>query len=76
MIPRRRLSRTGFDNGVSCRMEACRRRLRLVRANEAQFRSDYSGSEWAFDSGGLNAEATPGVVRGLDLKGQDGAEIT
>ena len=40
MIPQRRLSREGFGNGVSCRVEACRRRLRTLRANGLQVRFD------------------------------------
>ena len=33
MIPQRRLSRNSYGNGVSCRVEACRKRLRIVRSN-------------------------------------------
>ncbi|MGH9969138.1 MAG: hypothetical protein ACREBG_15245 [Pyrinomonadaceae bacterium] len=33
MIPHRSLSRGNAGNGVSCRVEACRKRLRTIRAN-------------------------------------------
>lgn len=34
MIPHRNLSRDTAENGVSSRMEACRKRLRLIRGNQ------------------------------------------
>jgi len=33
MIPQRSLSRVSSENGVSSRVEACRKRLRLIRAD-------------------------------------------
>ena len=33
MIPHRSLSRDTSENGVSSRVEACRKRLRMIRAN-------------------------------------------
>ena len=33
MIPHRSLSRDSSENGVSSRVEACRKRLRMIRAN-------------------------------------------
>ena len=75
MIPQRRLSRSSVGNGVSCRREACRRRLRLVRASDAQSPSKDSAAEWATDSGGANAEAASLVV-GFETKGQDEVRIT
>ena len=34
MIPHRTLSRESSENGVSSRVEACRKRLRMIRANQ------------------------------------------
>jgi hypothetical protein len=34
MIPHPSLSRDSSENGVSSRVEACRKRLRMVRANQ------------------------------------------
>lgn len=34
MIPHRTLSRDTSENGVSFRVEACRKRLRLIRGNQ------------------------------------------
>jgi hypothetical protein len=34
MIPHRGLSRDTNENGVSSRVDACRKRLRLIRANQ------------------------------------------
>lgn len=34
MIPHRSLSRDTSENGVSSRVEACRKRLRMVRGNQ------------------------------------------
>lgn len=76
MIPQRRLSRSSVGNGVSCRREACRRRLRLVRTNGAPARLDISAAEVLFDSAGMNSEATATAVDGLETKGRDEAEIT
>lgn len=36
MIPHRSLSRYTSENGVSSRVEACRRRLRLIRGNHKE----------------------------------------
>ena len=75
MIPQRRLARTGFGNGVSCRVEACRRRLRVVRATEAHAKHDDSAAE-TVDADGIAGEATINTVAGLETRGQDEAEIT
>ncbi len=72
MIPQRRLTRTGFSNGVSCRIEACRRRLREVRANEAPARLEERTMP-RFASAGLNVAANSEDV---STQGQDEAEIT
>jgi hypothetical protein len=50
MIPQRRLSRNSYGNGVSCRVEACRKRLRIVRSNSTHVRlaedaEDFGGDE-------------------------------
>ena len=34
MIPVRSLSRESFDNGVRCRVDACRKRLRIIRVQQ------------------------------------------
>ena len=34
MTPHRSLSRDSSENGVSSRVEACRKRLRIIRANQ------------------------------------------
>lgn len=34
MIPHCSLSRDSYENGVSSRVEACRKRLRMIRANQ------------------------------------------
>lgn len=72
MIPQRRLTRSGFGNGVSCRIEACRRRLRTVRANETPARLEERMTMPGFASG-LNVAANIGT---RDHRGQDEAEIT
>lgn len=45
MIPQRKPGRASNGNGVSCRMEACRRRLRTVRTNEANSGRDEQAVE-------------------------------
>ncbi len=73
MIPQRRLTRSGFGNGVSCRIEACRRRLRTVRANETPARLEERTTMPGFASAGLNVAAN---MEDLITEGQDEAEIT
>ena len=73
MIPQRRLTRSGFGNGVSCRIEACRRRLRTVRTNEAPARLEERKTKPGFASDGLNVAANTEEV---STQGQDEAEIT
>ena len=73
MIPQRRLTRSGFSNGVSCRIEACRRRLRTVRANEAPARLEERATMAGFASAGLNVA---GKTEDVNRQGQDEAEIT
>ena len=73
MIPQRRLTRSGFGNGVSCRIEACRRRLRTVRANEAPARLEERTTMPGFASAGLNVAAN---TEDVSRQGQDEAEIT
>ena len=58
MIPQRRLTRNGFSNGISYRVEACRKRLRTVRTTEAQTRPEASSAELEFEAGGLSRETT------------------
>ena len=73
MIPQRRLTRSGFGNGVSCRIEACRRRLRTVRANEAPNRLEERRTMPGFESPGLKVA---GRTEAVSTQGQDEAEIT
>ncbi len=73
MIPQRRLTRSGFGNGVSCRIEACRRRLRTVRANEAPARLEELTMIPGFASAGLNVAAN---TEDMSRQGPDEAEIT
>lgn len=73
MIPQRRLIRTGFSNGVSCRVDACRRRLRSIRANEAQARLAEQVSESAFDHAETTVEKS---AKKFSTQGQDEAGIT
>ena len=73
MIPQRKLTRSGFGNGVSCRIEACRRRLRTVRANEAPGRVEELTTNPGFASAGLNVAAN---TEDMSRQGPDEAEIT
>ncbi len=73
MIPQRRPTRTGFGNGVSCRIEACRRRLRTVRANDAPARLEELTTNAGFASAGLNVAAN---TEDMSRQGLDEAEIT
>lgn len=57
MIPQRKLTRNGFSNGISYRVEACRRRLRTGRTAEAQTRPEEGAAE-LFEAAGLNRETT------------------
>lgn len=76
MIPQRRLTRSGFGSGVSCRVEACRRRLRTVRANEAPDRLEELPMKSAAESCGLNVAANTATFENVGIQGQDEAEIT
>lgn len=73
MIPQRRLTRGGFGNGVSCRIEACRRRLRTVRTSEAPARREERTTKPGFASIGLNVAANS---EDASTQEQDEAEIT
>lgn len=77
MIPQRRLSRDGYGNGVSCRVEACRRRLRTIRAGGSQVHVDRHAVEFVaedFEFGGATA-AKVDVDRSTPER-RDGAGIT
>ena len=76
MIPQRRLTRSGFGNGVSCRIEACRRRLRTVRASESPAQLREHPMKSAAESGGLNVAAKAVTFDNIGIQGQDEAEIT
>ena len=73
MIPQRRLTRSSLGNGVSCRIEACRRRLRTVRASDAPARLEERTTMLGFASNESNV-GTNGD--GENTQGQDEAEIT
>jgi hypothetical protein len=73
MIPQRRLIRTGFGNGVSCRVVACRRRLRSIRANETQSRLEEQGAESS--SSAVEPRGRTDTIEFMK-QGQDEAEIT
>jgi hypothetical protein len=53
MIPQRRLSRNSYGNGVSCRVEACRKRLRLVRSNGTPVRLGEDAEDFGSDQSQL-----------------------
>ena len=76
MIPQRRLTRSGFGNGVSCRVEACRRRLRTVRASESPARSEEHPMKSVAESGGLNVAGNAVTFDDIGIQAQDEAEIT
>lgn len=76
MIPQRKLTRSGFGNGVSCRIEACRRRLRTVRANEAPARLKEHPMKSGFKAAGLDVAASNAPFGELSTAGQDEVEIT
>jgi hypothetical protein len=54
MIPQRRLNRNGYGNGVSCRVEACRKRLRIIRTKHAA-QSNMDKRLERFGAGGANS---------------------
>lgn len=76
MIPQRRLSRDGYGNGVSCRVEACRRRLRTVRANGTQGRFEDGAAQFAADDNDFNGVTSSNLDFGGAAEGKDEAGIT
>jgi hypothetical protein len=78
MIPQRRLSREGYGNGVSCRVEACRRRLRILRANGLQVRFDNGrATEFAAEIADLNGVSFGNLEFGAnESESQDEVGIT
>lgn len=76
MIPQRRLTRSGFNNGVSCRVEACRRRLRTVRANEAPLRLEERTMKSAAESRARSVAENSATFDDIGTQGQGEAEIT
>ena len=76
MIPQKRLTRPGFGNGVSCRMEACRRRLRTVRTSEAQTRHEDSLAEFRLKPVGLKGARAEMGLHNFETQGSNEAEIT
>lgn len=79
MIPQRRLNRNGYGNGVSYRVEACRQRLRIIRAKHAaQIKMDERAER--FGAGGVDScqEGSGFVQAGRQRQdeGQEEAGIT
>ena len=75
MIPPRRLTRNDFGNGVSCRIDACRRRLRTVRYGEVQTRRN-TNKELLLESARLNTERKEMRLSSIRKPGANEAEIT
>lgn len=73
MIPQRRLTRSSLGSGVSCRIEACRRRLRTVRANDAPARLEERTTMPGFASAAVSVAVN---IEDVSIQGQDEAEIT
>ena len=63
MIPQRKLTRTGVSNGISYRVEACRRRLRTIRTSEAETRIEAYEAELSFEAHVMKREATESQER-------------
>jgi len=76
MIPQRRLTRTGFGNGVSGRVEACRRRLRSVRTSETSTQREEIDVASVFDSTETALEESEVKVGDVGTLGRNEAEIT
>ena len=76
MIPQKTLTGTAFGNGVSYRIEACRRRLRIVRNGEAQTRIEEIFTELTVTPAGLNVEPREIGRRNIERQGTNEAEIT
>ena len=76
MIPQRRLTRTGFGNGVSCRVEACRRRLRSVRTSETSTQLEENDVASVFDSTETALEESEMKFGDVGTLGRNEAEIT
>ena len=77
MIPQRRLSRDSYGNGVSCRVEACRRRLRTVRASGSQGRFEERIAQFATDDSDFNGVTSSQMdFGGSAAEGQDEGGIT
>lgn len=76
MIPQRKLTRTGFSNGISYRVEACRRRLRTVRTGEAQTQFEECPAEVEFEAAGLTGEATAVTFSMIETQELDEVGIT
>lgn len=61
MIPQRTQGREGYGNGVSCRVEACRKRLRSIRSNHvAASQHDHGEDGFGTPAAGAAATSTPG----------------
>lgn len=75
MIPQRKLTRTGASNGISYRVEACRRRLRTIRTSEAETRIEECAVE-LHEAPGMQREATAITFGIIETPERDEAGIT
>lgn len=69
MIPQRKLTRTGVSNGISDRVEACRRRLRTIRTSEAETQIEECAPDLNFAAPVIKREA-------IETQERDEAGIT
>ncbi len=76
MIRPRRLNRDGYENGVSCRVEVCRKRLRSIRTRHtAQIQEDQTVADSASLATGGGAVADLRVVQ-AGTEGHEEAGLT
>lgn len=75
MIPQRKLTRTGVSNGISYRVEACRRRLRTIRTSESETRIEECAAELN-EAPGMQREATAITFSMIETQEKDEAGIT
>lgn len=76
MIPQRKLTRTGFSNGINNRVEACRRRLRTVRTNTGEAQAPPECEAELKFAAGLHREAATITFSMIETQERDEAGIT
>ena len=78
MIPQRKLTRTGFSNGINNRVDACRRRLRTVRTGtgEVQTRLEEGAAALELEAPGMNREVATITISMMETQERDEAGIT